>query len=250
MTLPARLVAFALLAAAPLAAAPEPPADAPEPSAALPTGFYPPPANAPAQGEGLCPDCEGRGKREVASAIDSGENGTSLMRPCPRCGGRGRCVRPLTPDERQNLQRRSLNAYEREQRAARRVPVGAGFMDLAAERALDPAARASLAARFPKRCRTCLGLGKDSCRKCKGLGKITRRERVEEKDGSSRYEEVREVCASCGGTGAQPCHRCDGSGLAKVCSRCNGLGTVEVEAKRDTPAHTERCRSCKGDGRR
>lgn len=217
----------------------------------IPEGFFPPPPAAPAKGEGVCLECEGRGKVESAlRAIDTGENGTTFRRACPACGGRGRAVRALTPGERERLQRQALNAYEREQRTARRTPIGAGFMEAEAAKALSPEAHAALAARFPKRCRVCLGLGVEECRKCDGRGKVGRLERVEGEDGETRTETVVSVCAACGGSGAVPCRRCDGSGLAKVCTRCDGLGTVDVEAKRDEPAHTELCRSCKGDGRR
>ena len=220
-------------------------------AADLPAGFFPPPPDAPAKGEGRCRTCEGRGTVESAFSDTSiGEFGDTVRPPCPTCKGRGRCIRPLTVAERERLQRQTLNTYEREQRAARRTPIGAGFMDLDAAKALTPEAHAALAARFPKRCKTCLGLGLDTCRKCKGRGKVERRERVEGEDGETRTKTTDVPCAECGASGAVPCRRCDGSGLAKVCTRCDGLGTTEVEAKRDSPAHTELCRSCKGDGRR
>ena len=111
-------------------------------------------------------------------------------------------------------------------------------------------AYAPLAARFPKRCKACLGLGVDACGRCDGTGVTERRERTEDEDGETVYETIKEACEKCGGTGALPCRRCDGSGLAKICSRCDGMGTVEAKAKRDVPAHTALCRACKGDGRR
>lgn len=205
-----------------------------------PAGFYPPPPLVPRALEGACPDCGGSGKADSkygSGITDSRGERERLRVPCRRCQSTGRCVRPAPLAERHALQQRLLVAYDREHRAARRMPVGAGFMEAKAEAALSPEARADLAARFPKRCDRCLGLGEDECRKCDGTGV-----RV--------VSEERRTCEGCGGSGALPCRKCKGSGLAKVCSRCDGRGTVEVKARREIPAHTARCRSCDGDGRR
>lgn len=217
----------------------------------LPTGFFPPPADAPKVAEGPCPRCEGTGKVDAKyQGLKTGDERLRFRPDCPQCKGRGRCVRNRPVEERIAEQQAILNAYEREQRTAHRTPVGAGFMETDKAEALEPTERAALAARFPKRCKICLGLGIDACGKCDGTGVTERRERIEAKDGEMVYETIKEPCEKCGGSGALPCRRCDGSGLAKICSRCDGLGTMEVKAKRDTPAHTALCRACKGDGRR
>lgn len=207
-----------------------------------PAGFYPPPPLAPRVLEGPCPDCGGGGKVESKYGPGirnsrKGEEEAKVLMPCRRCRATGRCDRRAPFAERHALQQRLLIAYDRDHRAARRVPVGAGFMDAEAEAALSPEARADLAARFPKRCERCLGLGEDGCRKCDGSGE-------------QLVSGERRPCEACASSGTHPCGKCKGSGLAKVCSRCDGRGTVEAKAKRGIPAHTERCRSCGGDGRR
>ena len=217
----------------------------------LPAGFFPPPADAPKIAEGPCPRCEGAGKVDAKyQGLKTGDERLRFRPDCPQCKGRGKCVRNRPVEERIAEQRAILNAYEREQRAAHSTPVGAGFMETDKAEAMAPTERAALAARFPKRCKVCLGLGIDACGKCDGTGLTERRERIKDKDGEMVYETIKEPCEKCNGTGALPCRRCDGSGLAKICSRCDGLGTMEVKAKRDIPAHTALCRACKGDGRR
>ena len=246
---PRRRLAFALTFALALCGAPLRAEEAP--AGPPPEGFFPPPAPAPTHGQGTRPGRQARGTAESANrAIDTGPDGTTFVVPCPRCRGAKRCLRPLSAAERVSLQRQARNAYEREQRARRRVPVGAGFMDRAAAEALEPVARAALAARYPKPCRTCQGLGIENCRKCKGQGKIEKIERVEDEEGETQIKPYTLPCAECGGSGSQPCRRCEGSGLAKICSRCDGAGVTDVPAARDRPAYTTLCRSCKGDGRR
>lgn len=217
----------------------------------VPEGFFPPPADALKSAEGTCPLCDGAGKVDAKyQGLKTADKRFRFRPECPRCGGRGRCVRERPVGERLAEQRTILNAYEREQRTAHRTPVGAGFMETDKAEALAPTDRAALAARFPKRCKACLGLGVDACGRCDGTGVTERRERTEDEDGETVYETIKEPCEKCDGTGALPCRRCDGSGLAKICSRCDGMGTVEAKAKRDVPAHTALCRACKGDGRR
>ena len=171
---------------------------------------------------------------------------TVFIVTCRTCKGAGHHVRRLSPAERIERQRTQRQQFDREQLAAGHVPLAGAYTERSATDELSPEAFAHLAQRCPKPCKTCLGLGIEPCRKCKGTGQITERERDE--DGEIVETEVN--CPTCHGTATQPCRRCDGSRLAPLCKKCGGTGVVMGKAKNDLPAQLERCRSCKGEGRK
>ncbi|MEG1788186.1 MAG: hypothetical protein RR268_03070 [Kiritimatiellia bacterium] len=222
--------------------------------------LYPPPPLCPLTAEAICLECKGSGKRAVADkGLRSATTGkVTFLVTCQFCHGAGHYVRNLLPNERLERQRQARQTYDRVQLAAGRIPLAAAYMDREAATALAPEAYARLAMRYPRTCIACWGLGSEPCRKCKGTGKIVERKRavVSSRNESSRNnvdEEPQEevvVCPSCHGSAVQKCRKCAGDGLAPCCKKCKGTGVMMKKAKRDLPAHLERCSSCEGEGRK
>ncbi len=207
-----------------------------------------PPADVQPVADAPCLICHGAGKTTAEDrGVRSSTTGkTVFIVTCRTCKGAGHHVRRLSPAERIERQRAQRQQFDREQLAAGHVPLAGAYTERSATDELSPEAFAHLAQRCPKPCKTCLGLGIEPCRKCKGTGQITERERDE--DGEIVETEVN--CPTCHGTATQPCRRCDGSRLAPLCKKCGGTGVVMGKAKNDLPAQLERCRSCKGEGRK
>jgi len=231
---------FATLAliAAPLALAAEPELVAPPPMVG-------PSADAP------CLVCRGSGKEQTEDRgirSETASKKTVFTLTCRTCSGRGRFTRPLRPDERIERQRTTWQTFTREQLALGRIPVGAAYAERGSTDALAPEDYARLAQRYPKRCAACFGLGFEPCRKCKGSGEIL--ERPRDASAKAKPEEIAVGCPECSSTGKVPCKKCAGEGLAPLCKRCNGTGVADVKAKKNLPAHTERCKTCRGEGRR
>ncbi len=207
-----------------------------------------PPADAQPVADAPCLVCHGAGKTTAEDrGVQSSTTGkTPFVVTCRVCRGTGHHVRRLAPAERLERQRAQRQRFDREQLAAGHVPLAGAYAERGAADALAPEAFARLAQRCPKPCKACLGLGIEPCRKCKGLGKVTERERGDD----SEAVETEANCPTCHGTATQPCRRCDGARLAPLCKKCGGTGATMGKAKKDLPARLERCRSCKGEGRK
>ncbi len=165
---------------------------------------------------------------------------------CNDCKGKGKLVRDLSAEERLQMQRAQRQKFDHACLQEGLIPVGAGYMTREAADALPPTDYATLAQTHPKTCSSCFGLKIESCRKCKGKGHIRERDTR-----SNRRDEMIEVpCPTCHSRGTQTCRKCDGEGYAKLCKKCQGTGTQMTRATKKKPATLERCRSCKGEGRR
>ncbi len=225
------------------------------------SAFVAPPALVTSPTLAPCKTCGGEGKRWTdnpgiktnTSYRYADENkrlsSASSLRAqvtCNDCKGKGKLHRELSAEERLRLQRTRRQQFDQACLQKGLVPVGGGYMPREAADALDPTAYAAQALAHPKPCTTCLGLTTEPCRKCKGEGVITSRDTYS----NNRHDVVTETCASCYGRGTQPCRRCDGEGFAKLCKKCQGTGTQMSRATKKKPATLERCRSCKGEGRR
>lgn len=209
--------------------------------------FFPPP-NVPARADSPCSVCGGSGK---APAEDRGvrtatTGRTRFMAKCPACKGEGHLVRELLPEERLQRQRTQRQRFDREQLASGHEPVAGGYVAHGIAEGLPPDDFARLAKTCPRPCKTCLGLGIAPCRRCKGTGKIT--ERVRNDKGETIESEI--LCPACRGSASQPCRRCQGEGLLPLCKKCNGMGTTLGKRRDNGPAPVERCRACRGEGRR
>ncbi len=165
---------------------------------------------------------------------------------CNDCKGKGRLVRPLTPQEQLRMQRAQRQTFDTQCLSQGLIPVGNGYMSREVADALSPEAYATLAHAHPKPCSTCLGLKTEPCRKCKGERFIKSRDHYN--DGHEAI--IEEPCPQCSARGTLPCRKCEGEGLLKLCKRCQGTGIQISRATKKTAAAPERCRSCKGEGRR
>lgn len=216
--------------------------------AAEPPRLFLPPQEAPSVADAPCRVCRGTGKTAAEDrGVRTSTTGTTAFIVCCRtCDGIGRQIRPLSPAERAACQRTRRQRFDREQLAAGHVPVAGAYAERGATDALSPEDFARLAQRCPRPCKVCLGLGTEPCRKCKGRGKVIGR--IRETNGEDAETEV--TCPICDGTATQPCRRCEGGRLAPLCKKCGGTGVTTAKAGRDVPAHSKRCPSCKGEGRR
>lgn len=167
-----------------------------------------------------------------------------LLMVCPRCHGKGKSARATIAGEKIEAWRSTRQAFEREQLAAGLVPIGAAYADRAELAALSPEDYAHLAHTHPAYCKSCLGLKFTPCRRCKGTG-----QGKPAKEPASATA-LPPPCDVCKGTGEEFCRTCQGSGLRPFCSRCSGTGVVDGRPKKGEEPFTERCRSCKGEGRR
>lgn len=205
----------------------------------------------------VCLRCGGEGKveQEVVSGEGTRPRGMPktemwkgprkpLLMVCPRCHGKGKSARATIAGEKIEAWRSTRQAFEREQLAAGLVPIGAAYADRAELAALSPEDYAHLAHTYPAYCKSCLGLKFTPCRRCKGTG-----QGKPAKEPASATA-LPPSCEACKGTGEEFCRTCQGSGLRPLCSRCSGTGVVDGRPKKGEEPFTERCRSCKGEGRR
>lgn len=213
----------------------------------LPELILPPP-NVPARADLPCLACGGSGKAPVEDrGVQTSTTGrTRFLAKCHACKGEGHLVRDLLPDERLQRQRAQRQRFDREQLAAGHEPIAGGYVARGMAEGLPPDDFARLAKTCPRPCKTCFGLGIDPCRRCKGSGKTTERVR----DDKGETLETEKPCATCRGTGSQPCRRCQGEGLLPLCKKCDGMGIAPGKSRNNEPVPVERCRSCKGEGRR
>jgi eukaryotic-like serine/threonine-protein kinase len=86
------------------------------------------------------------------------------------------------------------------------VPEHEPFVDAAAETMVIPGSQRIVP------CAECNGSTKLPCKTCSGKGTITRTQKVNDADGSTRSETFQENCPSCRGYGKQECTRCEGTG--------------------------------------
>lgn len=209
--------------------------------------FLPPP-NVPPRADVPCLACNGSGKAPAKDrGVQTATTGrTRFVAQCRACKGEGHLVRDLLPEERLQRQRTQRQRFDREQLAAGHEPVAGGYVARGMAEGLLPDEFAQLAKTCPRPCKTCVGLGIAPCRKCKGTGKIT--ERTRDDDGEVAETEV--TCPTCRGAASQPCRRCQGEGLLPICKKCGGMGTALGKSRDNEPVPVERCRSCKGEGRR
>ena len=204
-----------------------------------------------------CLRCGGEGKveQEVVGGEATRPRGTAktemwksprkpLLMVCPRCHGKGKSARVTTAGEKIEAWRSTRQDFECEQLAAGLVPIGAAYADRAELAALSPEDYALLAHTYPAYCKSCLGLKFTPCRRCKGTG-----HGKPAKDPALAFA-LPPPCDVCKGTGEELCRTCQGSGLRPLCSRCSGTGVVDGRPKKGEAPFTERCRSCKGEGRR
>lgn len=204
-----------------------------------------------------CLRCNGAGtvEQEVVSGESTRPRGmpqtkmwrgssVPLKRTCPRCHGKGKSWRATTAKEKIEAWRSTRRDFERALLTAGFVPIGAAYADRAELAALSPEAYARLAHDYPAYCKSCLGLKFTPCRRCKGTG-----HGKPAKDPALAFA-LPPPCDVCKGTGEEFCRTCQGSGLRPFCSRCSGTGVVDGRPKKGEEPFTERCRSCKGEGRR
>lgn len=86
------------------------------------------------------------------------------------------------------------------------VPEQEPFVDAPAERMVVPGSQRIIP------CGECNGSTKLPCKTCSGKGTITRTQKVNDADGTSRSETFQDNCPTCRGYGKQECHRCEGTG--------------------------------------
>ncbi len=199
--------------------------------------------------EAPCLDCRGVGKK--TSTVRTIRTHTNLAKnflvTCRTCEGRGHLRRALRFNERLERQQARLQDFLSQHLAACHVPIAGCYVAREVAETLKPLAYARMALSHPAPCKACYGLGLEACRKCKGEGSVIERERDPE---TGKRVERTLPCPTCFGRSSQPCRRCDGEGLRPLCKRCDGTGVQMSKAKRDTPEQPERCRTCKGEGRR
>ncbi len=229
--------------------------------AAASSSFVPPPALPTSPALAPCKTCGGEGKMWIDNPgiktnrsyryadEDKRLSGAASLRAqvtCKECKGRKKLVRELSMDELRQMQQTARQGFDKECLQKGLIPVAGGYMTRAEADALAPEAYAALAHSHPKACTACLGLKREMCRKCKGEGVLLHRE----KDAKGREEIIEETCKTCTRRGSVPCRKCEGEGLLKLCKKCQGTGTQMTRATKKKPATLERCRSCKGEGRR
>ncbi len=210
----------------------------------------PPPANVPLMGEVVCPQCHGSGRvaaEDTGLRMGGATSTSNIKRFCPLCRARGRVNRKLPISERLERQKQQRATFDRAQLAAGLMPIGGGYAPRDFLAQLSPEAYADLARKTPRACKACAGLAQESCRSCRGTGEKT----VSSKQADGKRAQQKEICAKCSGAGALTCRACNGSGVLPLCKKCQGTGVATAKAGKGQPAGTlERCRACKGEGRR
>lgn len=250
-------------------------------AAEMPASLVVPPPVVPERGPAVCLRCHGTGKltKEKSGIQWEGSALKSFQVTCLTCNGAGKLVRAYTPAERLELQERRLTQTANEQLSEGNLPVGAAYLPAAEADALSPEAYAAIAREHPLLCDKCFGLGYACCKKCDGTGKKDaakeqkKREREAERErrktkgrvahastgshphaGDDAFASAQQgdslFCEICLGKGRTPCPTCDGTGLLEICKKCNGTGVERKPARKKKPASVERCRRCKGNGRR
>lgn len=250
-------------------------------AAEMPASLVVPPPVVPERGPAVCLRCHGTGKltKEKSGIQWEGSALKSFQVTCLTCNGSGKLVRTYTPAERLELQERRLTRTANEQLSEGNLPVGAAYLPAAEANALSPEAYAAIAREHPLLCDKCFGLGYACCKKCDGTGKKDaekerkRREREAEREkrrskgrvihtatashphaGEDTFAAAQRgetlACETCLGKGRTPCTACDATGLLEICNKCKGIGVERKPARNKRPATVERCRSCKGNGRR
>ncbi len=236
-----------------------------------------PPKLPPTEKMGVCSFCVGEKMvpyEKVSKFTEDLSRKSRITVKCPQCLGKGECVTKLSPQERLDAHAQTIARFESEQAKLGRVPVGGCFAEREAYEALPLMKQIELARNHPKACETCAGLAYQVCRKCKGEGKIIKRRPRKETNasahalGSTQESRIREYrrkeilrenlepeeevlpCKECTSEGTIPCRRCKGVGLKPVCRRCEGAGYTERRRVREGMESNERCRSCKGTGRK
>jgi len=86
------------------------------------------------------------------------------------------------------------------------VPEHEPFVDAAPETMVIPGSQRIVP------CAECNGSTKLACKTCSGKGTITRTQKVNDADGTTRNETFQENCPTCRGYGKQECTRCEGTG--------------------------------------
>ncbi len=211
-------------------------------------GLIFPPKPVPLFGETPCPTCHGSGRETVEDTGVQAQNivRAKLVRTCRSCRARGRTVQRLTFAERLERQKTQRLRFDTEQLAAGNVPLAGGYIKPGTADLLSPEAFAKLAHQCPKPCKACWGLGMEMCRSCRGTGSTL--ERMRNKDGEQLIKKV--PCQACSGTGTQSCRKCSGTGALPFCRKCSGTGITHARSRDGSPGASERCKNCRGEGRR